>query len=212
MGLVTHCINLNELNLCKLGAIDNPQITLKPPPLQVLTDSITQSVGCMGVVRQCYNKSMKTSQPDIIVISPDGEYLMIVEVKLNDIVVRKPMAIEQLRQLMASRNCSLGILVSGECIVLLRDSLEQSNGASIRIVGEAKLPFSILPPADNQWEGKHGLEFESRVQRWLEELKLPSSTKKLPDHLRELLDEQIISLLRLGEVRAAGPRWSKAAK
>lgn len=166
----------------------------------------------MGVVRRCYNKSMKTAQPDIVVISPDGEYLMIVEVNLNDIVVRKPIAIEQLRQLMASRNCSIGILVSGERIILLRDSLEQSNGASIDIVGEAKLPYTLLPPADSQWEGKHGLEFESRVQRWLEELKLPSSTKKLPDDLRELLGEQIISLLRLGEVRAAGPRWSKAAK
>jgi hypothetical protein len=163
-------------------------------------------------VRQCYNESMKTAQPDIVVISPDGEYLMIVEVKLNDIIVRQPSAIEQLKQLMASRNCSVGILVAAERIVLLRDSLEQSNGASIGIVGEAKLPSSLLPPADNQWEGKHELEFESRVQRWLEELKLPSSTKKLPDDLRELLGEQIISLLRLGEVRAAGPRWSKAAK
>ena len=28
---------------------------------------------------------MKTSHPDIIVTSPDGEYLMIVEVKLNDV-------------------------------------------------------------------------------------------------------------------------------
>lgn len=166
----------------------------------------------MGVVRQCYNEYMKAVQPDIVVISPDGEYLMLVEVKFNDIVARKSIAIEQLRQLMASMNCSIGILVSGEHIVLLRDSFEQSNGASIDIVGEAKLPYYLLPPADNQWEGNPYLEFESRVQRWLEALKLPSSTKKLPDDLRELLGEQIISLLRLGEVRAAGPRWSKATK
>ena len=155
---------------------------------------------------------MKTAHPDIVVISPDGEYLLIVEVKLNDIVVRRPIAIEQLRRMMTSMNCSIGILVSGERVVLLRDSLEQFNGASIGIVGEAKLPHSLLPPADHQWEGKSEFELESRVQRWLEELKLPSSTKKLPEDLRKHLGEPIISLLRLGEVRAAGPRWSMAAR
>lgn len=153
---------------------------------------------------------MRTVQADIVVLSPDGEYLIIVEVKLNNMVARKPIAIEQLRHLMASMNCSIGILVFGEQIVLLRDSLEQSNGASIDIVGEARLPYSLLPPADNQWEGKSELEFGSRVQRWLEELKLPANIQKLPDDLRELFGEPIISLLRLGEVRAASPRWSKA--
>ena len=152
---------------------------------------------------------MKTAHPDIVVISPDGEYLLIVVV-VSDIVVRRPIAMEQLRRMMTSMNCAIGILVFGEHIILLRDSLEQFNGASIGIVGEAKLPHSLLPPADHQWEGKS--EFESRVQRWLEELKLPSSTKKLPEDLRKLLGEPIISLLRLGEIRAAGPRWSKTTR
>lgn len=153
---------------------------------------------------------MKTEdQLDIVVTSPDGEYLMVVEVKLNNVIGHKSIAIEQLRESMTSMNCSIGILVSGEHIMLLRDSFEQPNGASIDIVGEAKLPASLLPPADHQWQGNIWLEFESRVQRWLEELKLPSSTKKLPDDLKKLLNEQIISLLRLGEVRAAGPRGSK---
>lgn len=88
---------------------------------------------------------------------------MIVEVNLNDMATRKTDAIKQLRHLMTFMNCSVGILISGEHFVLLRDSLEQSNGASIGIVGEAKLPHSLLPSADNQWEEK--CELELRVQR-----------------------------------------------
>lgn len=152
---------------------------------------------------------MKAAQPDIVVTSPDGEYLMIVEVKLND---RNQSAVNQLRHLMASIGCSVGLAVSGERLVLLRDSLEKSNGGSIDVVGEARLPNSFLPPADEQWKGEPDLEFESRVQRWLEKLKLTSSVENLPNDLRELLSEPVISLLRLGEVRAARPRWSKVAR
>lgn len=154
---------------------------------------------------------MKASQPDIVVISPDGEYLMLVEVKLNDKSFGNQDAVNQLRHLMASIGCSVGLVVSGEHVILLRDSLEKSHGESIHVVGEARLPNSLLPPADEQWKGKRGLEFESRVQRWLEKLKLTADIESMPQDLKELLGEPIISILRLGEVRAAGPRWSKLA-
>lgn len=157
---------------------------------------------------------MKTIQPDIVVISPDGEYLMIVEVKLNGKSVRRQNAVDQLKYLMASIGCSVGLIVSGERVILLRDSLEKSHGESIDVVGEAGLPSSLLPPADEQFKGKPGLEFEfeSRVQRWLENLKLTSSIENLPKDLRELIGQSIIGLLRLGEIRAAGPRWGKAVR
>lgn len=158
------------------------------------------------------NAIMQTAQPDIVVISPDGEYLMIVEVKLNDISDRDQKVITQLKQLMVSIGCSVGLVVAGEHLILLRDSLEKANGESIDIVGEAKLPASVLPAADEQWQGEHALEFESRVQRWLEKLRLPASMENLPNDLKNLLSEPIINLLRLGEVRAAGPRWSKILK
>jgi hypothetical protein len=155
---------------------------------------------------------METSHPDILVTSPDGEYLMIVEVKLNDIGNLSQKAIEQLRRFMAAIGCSTGLLVVGDRITLLRDSFEESHGSSVHVVGEAKLPDFLLPPADEQWKGNPGIEFESRVQRWLEKLKRTASIENLPDDLKALLSEPIISLLRLGEVRAAGPRWSKAVK
>jgi hypothetical protein len=113
---------------------------------------------------------------------------------------------------MSAIGCSAGLLVAGERVILLRDSFEESNGASVHVVGEAKLPDFLLPPADEQWRGNPGLEYESRVQRWLENLKRTASIENLPDDLKALLSEPIISLLRLGEVRAAGPRWSKAVK
>ena len=155
---------------------------------------------------------MKTSHPDIIVTSPDGEYLMIVEVKLNDVTTHRNNIIDQLERSMIELGCSLGLLVTGERVILLRDSFDDSQGSSIRVVGEARLPNYLLPAGDEQWKGNPYLEFESQVQRWLDKLKLQTSIDSLPDDLRNLFGGRIINLLRLGEVRAGGPRWSKVAK
>jgi uncharacterized protein YoaH (UPF0181 family) len=154
---------------------------------------------------------MNKRHPDIVVVSPDGEYLIVVEVKLNDSSSDRQNAVEQLKHLMVSIGCSVGLAVTGEYAFLLRDSLEKSHGESIHVVGEAKLPDYLLPPADEQWRGIRALELESRVQKWLEEVKQTSNLEALPRDLRELLGEPILSLLRLGEIRAAGPRWSRIA-
>lgn len=156
---------------------------------------------------------MKTAQPDIVVTSSDGEYLMVVEVKPNDIGIHSQSSVEQLRHLMALIGCSVGLVVTGEQIVLLRDSFEKSNGESIHVVGEARLPDALLPSVDKQLNGEltSGLEFEARVQQWLEKLKSASNVENLPNDLRKLFSEPIISLLRSSEIRAARPRWSKVA-
>lgn len=166
---------------------------------------------CLGIVGRCYNPVMNTAHPDIVVVGPDGEYLIVVEVKVDDSGSRRQDTIEQLKNLMATIGCSIGLAVTGEEVFLLRDSLEKSHGESINVVGEAKLPDYLLPPADEQWRGARTLEFESRVQRWLEQLKQISNLETLPEDLRELLGEPIISLFRLGDIRAAGPRWSRIA-
>lgn len=154
---------------------------------------------------------MNTAHPDIVVVGPDGEYLMIVEVKLDDSDARRQEAIRQMKHLMASLGCSIGLVIFGKTIFLLRDSLEQSHGESIHVVGEARLPDSLLPSADEQRRAVRGLEFEARVQQWLEKLKQTTNSEVLPGDLGELLGEPIMSLLRLGEIRAAGPRWSRLA-
>jgi hypothetical protein len=156
---------------------------------------------------------MKTSHPDIIVTSPDGEYLMIVEVKLNDVSKQRQYAMNQLQRSMIDFGCSVGLLVAGERVTVLRDSFDDSHGSSIRVVGEAKLPNYLLPPADEQWKGNPYFEFESQVQRWLEKLKLQTNVDSLPDDLRNLFGGRIINLLRFGEIRAGGARaWSKVVK
>ena len=161
---------------------------------------------------------MQTVHPDIVVVSPDGEYLIIVEVKLSDRdTLHHQSAVSQLRHLMAATGCSVGFAVSNERISLLRDSFEKFNGESISVVGEAKLPNSLLPPSDGHKasgghkRGEHAFEFESRVQEWLETLKLTSNIEKLPNDLRALFKEPIVSLLQWGEIRAAHPRWSGVA-
>ena len=155
--------------------------------------------------------AMNTAHPDIVVVSPDGEYLIVAEVKLNDSLPLRQCTIEQLKSQMTFMDCSVGLAVTGEHILLLRDSLEKSHGESIAVVGEATLPDHLLPSADEQWQGHQGLEFESRVQLWLETLKQAPSLENLPSDLQQLFSEPIISLLRLGEIRAAGPRWSRVA-
>ena len=112
---------------------------------------------------------------------------------------------------MVSMGCSVGLAITGNHIFLLRDSLEKSHGESITVVGEAMLPEHLLPSADEQWKGERSLEFESRVQQWLEKLKQTPNLEDLPNDLGELLGESIISLIRLGDIRAAGPRWSRVA-
>jgi hypothetical protein len=107
---------------------------------------------------------------------------------------------------MAPVGCCVGLAVIGDHLFLLRDSLEKSQGESISVIDEARLPEDLLPAADEQWQGQRGLEFESRVQRWLETLKQTPHLETLPRNLRELLGEPFLNLLRLGEIRAAGPR------
>lgn len=154
---------------------------------------------------------MTTVYPDIIVVSTDREYLVIVELKRNDCIPYLQNAIEQLKRQMSSMGCSVGLAITGENIFLLQDSLGKSHGESIAVVGEATLPHHLLPSADEQSQRRYELEFESRVQQWLETLKQATSLDNLPSDLRQLFSEPIISLLRLGEIRAAGPRWSRVA-
>ena len=154
---------------------------------------------------------MKLAHPDIIVTGPDGDYLIIVEVELNDTNVGPQHTIDQLKTLMVSLGCSIGLAVSGKHLFLLRDSLEKNHGESIEVVGEAKLPDSLLPPADGKEQKERAIKFESQVQQWLETLQLTSNLQHLPNDLRKLFAEPIISFLRVGEIRAAGSRWSRVA-
>jgi hypothetical protein len=157
---------------------------------------------------------MKNFRPDIVVTSPEGEYWMVIEVKPSDVGTHVQNTIEHLKRIMTSSNCSIGFAVTGDRIVLLRDSFEQSEGQSIYTVGEASLPDSLLSSVREQSNGKFisESEFSLRVQQWFEKLKMSSTVQDLSIDLKKLFGEPIISLIRLGEIRAAYPRWSGVAK
>ncbi|MBD2552131.1 type I restriction enzyme HsdR N-terminal domain-containing protein [Limnothrix sp. FACHB-708] len=149
-------------------------------------------------------------QPDIIVVSPDGEYLMLVEIKLTSHGVdQASRAIAQLKQYMVGVGCPNGLLIWGETIMLLWDSFEQSDGRSIQMIGEAKLPDTLLPPTQHQSQTQSGWDFATRVQQWMEGLTLTTNVQKLPEDLQHLFSEPILNLLRMGEIRSGGPRWSQ---
>ncbi len=155
---------------------------------------------------------MNTAHPDIIVVSSDGEYLILVKVQLiNGDHLQDTEALEQLKSVMVAFGCSNGILVTGDYISILRDSFKKSHGESIYLVGKAKLPEFLFPSMDEQWRQERAMEFELRVQQWLEQLKQPSSLQMLPEDLRALLDGQIINRLRFGDIRAAHLREIRVA-
>jgi len=135
---------------------------------------------------------------------------MIVEVKFSDRGAAVQGGIEQLSHYMVSTGCSVGLLVTPERMILLRDSLEQADGRSIRVVGEAELPLTLLPDRVSKHQAEY--EFQLRIQQWLEKLKERSGAGNLSDQLSELLGEPLINLLRFSEIRVARPRWSESTK
>jgi peptidase E len=154
------------------------------------------------------NNRVRDDQPDIVVVSPDGEYLIIVLMKLTSHGLDR-ILIDSLKHYMVVLGCSNGLLICGATVTLLRDSLEQSDGSSIQVIGEAKLPETLLPSTKNQSPTQTGWEFETRVQQWLEGLTLAANVQKLPEDLQHLFSESILNLLRMGEIRSGGPRWSQ---
>lgn len=152
-------------------------------------------------------------QPDIIVTSPDGEYLMLVEIKMiNNSIDQTSQAIAQAKQYMVGLGCPNSLLILGERIMLLWDSFEQSDGASIQVIGEAKLPDALLSTRKSQSPVQAGWEFATQVQQWLEGLTLAENVQQLPEDLHRLFSDPILNLLRIGEIRSGGPRWGQVTE
>ena len=155
---------------------------------------------------------MRVQGPDIIITdSEDGyvEYLMAIEVKLTPISQQlKQEAVNNLRRYMQSMNCLSGLLVFKDRIIRV-DNLFNSQGKPLP---EAVISMSLLPPASGKWGKDEHLNFEEQVQSWLEALKYPSAFQTLSPSLQEILSEPVISFIRQGDIRAAGPRYLKAEK
>jgi hypothetical protein len=140
--------------------------------------------------------------PDIVVTeSGSSHVLLIVEAKIRESASKSE---PQLRHYMWEMSCPVGLLVSPRTIVLYRNLFTGYSDDSIEKVGAFRAPSSWTV-----YEGRNaGIEFERRVQSWLESLKDERNAELAPEAL-EAFAEFVTPYLLHGEVRAAGPRMTR---
>lgn len=137
--------------------------------------------------------------PDIVVTEPGSSHvLLIVEAKTRE---SESESEPQLRHYMWEMGCPVGLLVSPLKIVLYRNLFTGYSDESVERVGAY--------PAPSGWSGyagrNAGIEFERRVQSWLEGLK-NEKTSELTDAAADAFEQLVIPGLLQGEIHAAGPR------
>jgi hypothetical protein len=142
--------------------------------------------------------------PDIVVTDPDSSHvLLIVEAKVRESMSESE---PRLQHYMWEMSCPVGLLASPQTIVLYRNLFTGYSNDSIEKIGTFQSPSSW-----SFYEGPNaGVEFERRVQSWLEGLK-NERTSELSSEAAEAFAEFVIPYLLQGEVRAAGPRMSRGS-
>jgi hypothetical protein len=141
---------------------------------------------------------------DIIVTGARSSHpKLVVEVKLRGSIGA---ATAQLASYMAHSGAPFGLVVTGDELLILRDTYRKPAPQSVEGVG----PFAtdgidgLRPP---EGEGtRSAIEFVGRVQDWLESLADPDVVARLPEPLRKPVDEYLVPIVEDGEVWAAGPR------
>jgi hypothetical protein len=130
----------------------------------------------------------------IVVTSPTGDTDVIVEVKLTRDL---DAATGQLCRYMRRVGVPVGLLVGRETIRLLREMYR--GEPSVQVIGEFPVALaSGLVPSDDP------VEYEDRVQRWLESL--GDGQEVADEPLRSALLEHVVPAIENGTVRAGGPR------
>jgi hypothetical protein len=136
---------------------------------------------------------------DIVVTSPTGHRTLVVEAKLNGPIEG---ATTQLRDYMRAVGAEVGLVVVRDRIRILRETYR--GEPSIQTVGE----FPIQQ-ADHLADARDPVDFEDRIQQWLEALRDHEQTAAPP--LLAALTEHVLPALVEGTVRAARPRTRQAA-
>lgn len=134
---------------------------------------------------------------DIVVTSPTGHRTLLVQAKLYG---RIDDATSQLRDYMGAVGAEVGLVVVRDRIRILREMYR--GEPSIQVVGE----FPIQQ-ADHLGDARDPVDFEDRIQQWLESLRDHDQISAPP--LRAALTEHVLPALVEGTVRAARPRTGK---
>lgn len=137
--------------------------------------------------------------PDIVVTEPSSSHvLLIVEAKTRESI---PESENQLRHYMWEMSCPVGLLVSPQRIILYRNLFTGYSDDSVQRVGAYSAPSSW-----SDYAGRNaGIEFERRVQSWLEGLK-NEKPSELTREAAGAFEQFVIPGLLQGEIHAAGPR------
>lgn len=144
--------------------------------------------------RACYTASVLETGVDIVVTSPTGHRALVVEAKLRGGLDE---ATSQLREYMRAVGADVGLVVTRDRIRILREMYR--GEPSIQVVGE--FPTQL---ADGLAGAVDGVDFEDRIQRWLESLR--DQEQSTTDPRLAPLVEHVLPSLAEGTVRAARPR------
>jgi hypothetical protein len=142
---------------------------------------------------------------DIVVTSPTGHADLVVEVKLSR---ELDAATAQLRDYMRGVGAPVGLVVGRDEIRILREMY--LGHPSIQVIGVFPTELAHDLQISNGPSGMQALEFEERVQRWLESLLRGESVADEP--LLTALREHVLPVIEEGTVRAAGPRAHIASR
>jgi Uma2 family endonuclease len=143
-----------------------------------------------------------TFHPDIIVTDRDGpDVVLVVETAIRD--VRS--AEGQLKEYMTAMKCPVGILVSPDRLWLYEDRYLDSSAESIRPVANFDVS-NVLGFKPSESTHNSELEFEAKVQSWLEGLRTEAGLRELPPDLRRAVREYVDPAISNGPIRAGHPR------
>jgi hypothetical protein len=148
--------------------------------------------------RACYTASVLDTGVDIVVTSPTGHRSLVVEAKLSGSLEE---ATSQLREYMRAVGADVGLVVMRDQIRILREMYR--GEPSIQVVGE--LPTHL---ADGLVAARDEVDFEDRIQHWLESLR--DQDQSAADPRLAALVEHVLPALAEGTVRAARPRLHRA--
>ena len=141
-------------------------------------------------------------EPDIVVTEPgSSQVLLVVEAKVGE---SGPESEVQLRHYMWKMSCPVGLLVSPRKIVVYRNLFTGYSDDSIERIGAYSPPSSW-----REYAGRDaGIEFELRVQSWLEGLKSEKDSE-LTGEIAGGFEQFVIPSILEGEIHAAGPRLAR---
>lgn len=147
-------------------------------------------------------------EPDIVVADPHGIVSLVVETKLSSSGLDE--VASQLARYMFGMRCPMGMLVTPERVRLYRDTYSEPSEHGVERIAEFDSPLSVtnrMPPSGEKPD--QAARFEHAVQSWLESLGMGVGLEELGAEARRAVEDNVLPLLRTGQVRAGHPRWRR---